>query len=456
MLSPRRVVARGLASNVVRYTSHLTSIPSTLSSSLHGYSMVDSEPPKKRPGPPQHLISTLNQTLIRPGDYLDLSNRRLSKAAFPENCTGFLYYHRDSRAAFLEGSIRFRRTSDAQPSSFPTGEDLLLPSGTPWQIILPQVARYSNGRFCDQLLRENLATTAQLDRCCSLFGTRHISPSLIIFRLQQEFPVNFDNGIRLTLVVGETLLSITTLAFRATVHRVQCFPFTGSAIVRFEPSVDDGRRILRMRIVKIVAPVVCTLPEYKEGRISEPKEGQFLTVAHRGGTPAPWQLDLGGKSKFATAMRALWNYSISCGYSLQSEPTMSYWVTNPKFYLSQTRFASGVRNLRALAVRRLCRLGDVEIDPRMQEEGVKFDGHDVAGWNHRCPWCPCVFPLCHCAKLQQEQGPLNEAVVFRSTAVRFPWIDVAIRVTRSELQRYGKEAGTLQCGRFSPCGVAIS
>ncbi|KAJ7724357.1 hypothetical protein B0H16DRAFT_1596490, partial [Mycena metata] len=331
----------GLASNVVRHTSRSILIPSTPSLRLRTYSIVDSEPAKRKlTGRRQHLISTLNATLIRPDDYLDLSNRRdpfigfthtpkgynrqvhymsdrLAKVPFPENCAGFLYYRRDPHAAPLEGSIRFRRTPDAQPSSFSSGQDLLLPSGMPWQVNLHQVARYSNTRFSDQLLRENLATTIQFDRCRSLFRTTRGSASLILFRLDQEFPVNFDNAIHLTVVLDETLMSFNTALFRATVDRARRPPFTGSAIVRFEPSVDDGRRLLRMRIVKIVTPVASIIPGYEQGRILEPKEGELLTLALRGGNPAPWELDLGSKSQFADAMRALWDHSISFGSNLQ-------------------------------------------------------------------------------------------------------------------------------------------
>jgi hypothetical protein len=60
----------------------------------------------------------------------------------------------------LEGGVRFRVASDKAPSSFDHGHDLLLPSGLPWQIILPQVACYKNlAATRDQLLKEHLVTS---------------------------------------------------------------------------------------------------------------------------------------------------------------------------------------------------------------------------------------------------------------------------------------------------------
>ncbi|KAJ7032598.1 hypothetical protein C8F04DRAFT_655356 [Mycena alexandri] len=245
-------------------------------------------------GRPRHpLISTLNPLLVQPGDYMDLSGLKLKRIAFessdmqtigkkpsfcyhverkkvpfPDQCTGFLYYHRAPDAAPLEGSLRFRLATHSPPSS----KDLLLPTGMPWQVLLPQLARPFYKNLTDQLLRDDLVTPQQISRCRTLFGTRDITASLTLFRLGQEFPLNLGVARTLT-VVGESLQTILiNRLLTASVDKDLVYPFTGSAIARFEPSVVDGRRIVHMRITKLVTPVVCTVPNYR-GRIVEPKEG---------------------------------------------------------------------------------------------------------------------------------------------------------------------------------------
>ncbi|KAJ7734126.1 hypothetical protein B0H16DRAFT_1578363 [Mycena metata] len=303
--------------------AYSSNAPSTVPDSL-------SKPRNRRlgrpDGRPQLLLSTLNPTLLQTEDYLDLSGMKTrnigfthtptgpnpcihywGKGAFPDDCAGFLYYYRESGAAPLEGGIRFRRTRDHRPSSFPGGHDLLLPSGAPWELILPQVMRPSYRRLADQLLHENLATTAQLDLCHRIFTSMgRISAPLIVFRHTQTFPVNFGGPLRLTVVGSSALHSATLepLSQRAS-NSVKRFPFAGSVIARFEPSAEDGRRILHLHIVKIITPFVCTDDKYK-ARVVQPEEGQLFIGVSRGGD-RPWEIDIDGPSRAAAALRVLWD-----------------------------------------------------------------------------------------------------------------------------------------------------
>ncbi|KAJ7041860.1 hypothetical protein C8F04DRAFT_1390762 [Mycena alexandri] len=281
------------------------------------------QPPQRRR---LRMISTLNPLSIKPSDYLDLSpavriypfligfsNAALSSGPrypdfryhlqkrFPKGSTGFLYYHREPEAAPLEGGVRFRILPDATPSSFSNGQDLLLPTGIPWQIILPQLARPHYQCFTNHLLHENLVTSTQILRCGEIFGARRIAPSLILFRLGQEFPVNFASPILKLTVVDESLHTLTIGSIFGNNNTLS--PFSGSAIARFEPSFLDGRRVVHLRITKIVTPVVCRIPESK---IVEPKEGQLFTVAPWGRGPRPWVYDLTRKTKVAAVFRHLW------------------------------------------------------------------------------------------------------------------------------------------------------
>lgn len=72
----------------------------------------------------------------------------------------------------------------------------------------------------------------------------------------------------------------------------------------------DGRRVLHMRILRLVRPVVSAFLNYK-GRLLEPQEGELLTVSPRGGrgAPEPWKCDLSRRNNTAAGLRALWDVS---------------------------------------------------------------------------------------------------------------------------------------------------
>ncbi|KAJ6462438.1 hypothetical protein C8R45DRAFT_1026779 [Mycena sanguinolenta] len=264
-------------------------------------------------GRPQHLLSTLNSSRLNPSDYLDLSKRDAitirfpnsyvahgphghlryqsdQRTPFPAQASGFFYYHRDPDAAPLEGSIRFR-------------------------IILFQIACTTQYlRIRDQLLEENLVTKDDLEvaRCNELWVDRgRTIPETTLFRLNQEFAVNFGRDMYLT-IVGETLQSICWRLFRARGNGQEFCPWVGSAVARFEPSVNSehaGRRVVCFRIVRIVTPVSCTVNRYK-GRVIKPEEGQLLTLSLHGRAPAPWSYDIDAhKSAAAHALRVLWDSS---------------------------------------------------------------------------------------------------------------------------------------------------
>ncbi|KAJ7604722.1 hypothetical protein DFH06DRAFT_1253885 [Mycena polygramma] len=289
-------------------------------------------------------ISTLNSMALQPGDHVDLSGRRRvslrfpgSKKAttgsiqyhkernqknmhivipFPRHSSGFLYYHRAPDAAPLEGSIRLRVTPDGMPSSFPLGHDLASASGLQWQLLLLQLASQKLcTRICDQLIYENLVSPEQLARCRAITFNR-LFPSLTLFRLDQPFPVNFGSPVVLVFV-GQALhrLELRSI-FHTSKHGVQYAPWAGSAIARFEPSTDTGRRIVHLRILKITTPVSCTVKNY-DGRLVKPKAGQLLAVRSpkSGDSEAPWKCDIDARdSAPSLALRALWDASAAAGY----------------------------------------------------------------------------------------------------------------------------------------------
>ncbi|KAF7352218.1 hypothetical protein MVEN_01185100 [Mycena venus] len=298
---------------------------------------------------PENTVSTLDPTLLSPSDYLDLSQRRSFTVPFPKSsyketsrivyCTkhdredfredlpfppktaGFLYYHRELDAAPLEGSIRFRVTSENSPSSFLNGQDLLLPSGSPWQILLPQLAVHSRyTRIRDQLLHEKLATEQQFSECLTLFRDHRLRrPEFNLFRLSQQFPIGFSQGIYLTIISTPLHMLEFSRIFTAFIDQEVVHPWTGSAIAHFEASTRPehaNRRVVHLRIVRVVEPLSCAFTGYERtGRILKPQDGQLLTVRHPLRPlkpPAPWEYDIDKKRTLAAvALRALWDITMN-------------------------------------------------------------------------------------------------------------------------------------------------
>ncbi|KAJ7021214.1 hypothetical protein C8F04DRAFT_1274045 [Mycena alexandri] len=181
-------------------------------------------------------------------------------------------------ASPFEGSLRLRLSSDNMPSSFGKGRDLLGPSGFPWQTNLLQIARVSRWhRVCEQLLKENLVTTAQLAWCRdpSLPAT---IPSLSLFRLSQEFPI---------ICGGQNT-----------------FAFIGEGVHPTSPSICQGRRTVHLRITKVIEP-------HTEGPVVKPEDGQLLHLLLAGGKEArPWAFDIDDTSgDGAAGFRMLWDAS---------------------------------------------------------------------------------------------------------------------------------------------------
>ncbi|KAJ7082679.1 hypothetical protein B0H15DRAFT_436528 [Mycena belliarum] len=323
--------------------------------SVRCFSSQDSrtEPPRpRRPGRPKgHLISTLNPSLITPADYLDVSgqqmfflhsglkpgagdsegrpapviyvHQKVRYSRFPDNTHGFLYYDPHPHIAPLAGSVHFRVTHDSAPSSFARGHDLLAPSGAPWQLTLPQIAcRPSFTPVASQLLRDCLVTEDLLSRCRAVFRSRtNIHQANVLFTFNSPFLVHFARDVH-CFIAGETLRRLQLkLLFATSTEGTRHYPWTGSALARFEASALPeyaGRRMIHLRFIKILEPVapLVDLKTYS-GRMQRPQEGELFTVSHYGRLPKPWAVDIDApNSGPAAALRQLWDISTSAGTSL--------------------------------------------------------------------------------------------------------------------------------------------
>ncbi|KAJ6564673.1 hypothetical protein B0H19DRAFT_81731 [Mycena capillaripes] len=293
---------------------------------------------KKRPA----LLSTLDPSRLRETDFIDISGAgsvkiRFSpnwspgdriqymrvpagsgeRIPFPPNTRGFLYFKRQDELSSLAGGLQFRLAKIAHPSSFPHGQDLLWPSGDPWQLMFVQIAsRGSYQGFLEQIQRDGFASSSDSRRCRMMFANQNkIHPRVMLFSMAQPFIVDFASKPVLCVVGSKEVLStrLTSIFMDIRNGTEMYFPFEGSARVRFERSTaaeHSDRRVLVMRILEILRPVVITVPNYA-GRVLPPVAGELLMVIsgrESDKRPRPWVFDVDRlDSNRAAGLRLLWD-----------------------------------------------------------------------------------------------------------------------------------------------------
>ncbi|RDX43195.1 hypothetical protein OH76DRAFT_1488084 [Lentinus brumalis] len=222
---------------------------------------------------------------------------------------GFLYYHHAARAPPLAGELRFRVTPSCDPTSFPSGIDLVTDRGVPWSVPLPVIAKFKKYEPLRHLLTSVDETVAQqvIDLAQALDGHRQLSSGNLlgcryIHSFGQSFDFALDGRKHAFVFIGKDRTAHITLdltAFfssgRPSVHHA---PFSGRAICCFEPSPAPGERLVLMRILQSVEwdPMrpnpSYTGPEYPPELY--PREGQLLMNLRRRKLQ-PWVGDVDGK-----------------------------------------------------------------------------------------------------------------------------------------------------------------
>ncbi|KAJ7734445.1 hypothetical protein B0H16DRAFT_1731789 [Mycena metata] len=193
---------------------------------------------------------------------------------------GYLYYRPSSAWTPLAGSVRLCISSDNAH-----GSDLLLPTGLPWQIILPQIV----------LRRQYKGLYRKLPKEGLISKSDPFSISMQQMELRLTIVGRSSPGTRLELFIKQRLFG----------DPAPRYPFKGRILARFELSPDKA--LVFMRFVKIVEPIVCCEPGYA-GRIVAPKEGELLSYRiSPSASPAPWSLsmDPGKTTLAADAIRLL-------------------------------------------------------------------------------------------------------------------------------------------------------
>ncbi|KAJ7612747.1 hypothetical protein FB45DRAFT_1065441 [Roridomyces roridus] len=323
-------------------SSHLYRMPKSSRHWLSGIRRHSTLRPKG-PGRPRNWpISTLKPESLLPSDYLNISGAQCVRLTFTNSSVktaqrmyfqkepklplasqastrfladslGFFYCAPRPGLPLLASSVRFRCTPSSSPSSFAAGHDLLLPNGLPWQVLVGQAAvAYPSLRVA--LLHEKFLTPQSVAEWHTRLGKTHggrITPAIVIFGLQQRFPVNFAGHLWLHVVPASTvpqrfaILRLTDV-FSSRVGRKRFHPFVGTGHAQFEVSSEDPN-ILHLRIVKLMSPVsrAVNVPEKAVNRML-PREGELLYHRRKGdGTVKPWSFDLRVQNNNGTAMRLL-------------------------------------------------------------------------------------------------------------------------------------------------------
>lgn len=121
-----------------------------------------------------------------------------NRSSFPPGTAGFLYYHAPPPGGHpLGGEVRFRLTQDQDPSSFASGEDLLLPYGTPWNVrLIPYHG--AAPRFQDMLVQDGFITHEHIERMVHLTQGLSIEEQqrmrYLLYAFKQPFSLRLDAG----------------------------------------------------------------------------------------------------------------------------------------------------------------------------------------------------------------------------------------------------------------------
>ncbi|KAJ7240618.1 hypothetical protein B0H12DRAFT_51545 [Mycena haematopus] len=276
-----------------------------------------------------HHVSTLDPKKLRPEDHLSFSEtleivyfdgiypnvkiRYEKYRKFPSGTSGFLYYRsRTTPLSPISDSVRFRVTPS--PETFEDGEDLLLPNGLPWQIMVNRIAAdrdkgwgerpaklssSSHLGLCKKLLEDSLLSDFDLDYIENVHPFSRHPSSRTLFALDDPFALERDEALSVVMVGGARARKITL-----SLPGSGKWPFPQS-IARFEtlpdPGPDDALTVV-LRILRIVEAKPTLLQKYT-GPLCIPAEGNLLQVKNSAGQPRFWSFTPRQDSEKARALK---------------------------------------------------------------------------------------------------------------------------------------------------------
>ncbi|KAF8074044.1 hypothetical protein FPV67DRAFT_1375945, partial [Lyophyllum atratum] len=262
-------------------------------------------------------ITTLHPSHLQPQDFMDLSNHTMSRvwvashsasifyylsarhtrAAFPPDSRGFLYYHHDPSLPRTTAQIRFRLTPRDDPGLFAEGQDLVGKYGEPWAIDLLMLKQPFYEPFLTQLIRDGLVDP-EFMRGVREGWKGHCRSSIdgpSVHYLEQPFKLDvaLSDTVRMYTPHAIGLGYLADLLFRERRKNGGGRPYSGRILVRFERSTEPehaGTRSLVIRVLKILEPIQPVTPGY-DMYLPVPEEGQLLKKLGRG-VVQPFSIDV--------------------------------------------------------------------------------------------------------------------------------------------------------------------
>lgn len=114
---------------------------------------------------------------------------------FPDDTSGFFYYHKPATASAIAGQIRFRVTSTPDPASWTSGHDLQNPRGLTWEIPLAKITDNYPRLIAIRtlLLHDGLVSPETVNRCELIADWRRkLGSNMLLSHLGESFLVRFS------------------------------------------------------------------------------------------------------------------------------------------------------------------------------------------------------------------------------------------------------------------------
>ncbi|KAJ7490843.1 hypothetical protein FB451DRAFT_1005702, partial [Mycena latifolia] len=227
------------------------------------------------------------------GEYFPYYKGGATESPFPPRTAGFFYYHRPEDLPPTAGGVRFRIAA-VNPETFPRGQDLLLPTGRPWQIPFSSIAASTTRPVLRaMLLREGLIREAEIATHGLERRPRERGHTLL-HSFGEPFSMSFQAAHYIRFVTRGESHRVDVRVFHEQ-RTAFMYPYSGRALVRFEVSTlpqHAGRRFALLRLVKMIEPPKLAVPDY-DGYLPRPVEGEFVMRPSRTGRRLqPWARDL--------------------------------------------------------------------------------------------------------------------------------------------------------------------
>ncbi|KAJ7737461.1 hypothetical protein DFH07DRAFT_842223 [Mycena maculata] len=169
---------------------------------------------------------------------------------------GFLHYHAPPHLDPTAGQVRFRPTkTGGEPETSDIG------GGLPWHIPLIHVASMKElTPLGEELVAQGFVSCDLLARCRRLGKTIN-TRAPIVHRIGEPFPLHFDASSTGAWIVRDDTARFLRLRYLfenkdpALDPAVPHFPFSGSAVVRFETAAAKKGPKLVLRIVEVLDPI---------------------------------------------------------------------------------------------------------------------------------------------------------------------------------------------------------